>query len=298
MANKTVRIAGIALLAAALIGGAATFGIHLIKTISPRHTFTSDSGAKVYCEELSFYTGNGKIYGKVYKPQDTLGRKNVLIYCHDIGGNLNDGKAFCEAAARKGLVAYSFDFMGGSPESRSDGNLRDMSVRTEADNLKEVIGRINKEDFAKKRSIYLVGYGMGGAVAAIAASELKKETAGIVLIASMFNIKEYSTETYPKARNIQDTTFVNGVPVGKKFFTDSRDLNIFRKMKKFNGPALIIHGIADNISPIGFAEKANKALSGARLERIQGAGHNFSGSEMTKAQRLALEFILSDAENK
>lgn len=292
MVKKSLKITGIVLLVIALIGGAGVLTLKYIqKSMSPRQVLKGDDGSKIFCEELSFYGGDGKIYGKVYKPQDTLGRKKVVIYCHDIGGDSNEGKAFCEMAAKKGYVAYSFDFMGGSANSRSDGRLNEMSVLTEVANLVEVIKRIRKEEFAKKNSSYIAGYGLGGAVAALAASEMKKEVAGLILISADFNIKEFSEGLYSKVKDIPDTALVKGTPVGKKFFVDARNINVFRKLRKFDGPALIIHGTADAHVPIHFAEKANKELSGARLERIDGAGNELKGSYLSKVMRLSGSFL-------
>ena len=96
------------------------------------------------------------------------------------------------------------------------------------------------------------------------------------LISADFNIKEYSEGLYSKVKEIPDTTLVKGVPVGKKFFVDARNINVFKKMRKFDGAALIIHGTADERVPISFAEKANKELSGAKLERVDGAGNELN----------------------
>lgn len=79
--------------------------------------------------------------------------------------------------------------------------------------------------------------------------------------------------------------------VGKKFFTDARDIKIFRKMKRYDGPALVIHGTADTVVPIDFAEKANKVLSGCRLERIDGAGHELGSRYSSKVLRMTMDFL-------
>ena len=289
--NKSLKTAGIILLVLALVAGLSATAARLLRKASPRQTLKAEDGRAIFCEELSFFGSGGKIYGKVYKPYDTLGRKPVLVYCHDLGGNYNEGKYICETVAKKGMVAYSFDFTGGSPESRSAGTLSEVSVRTEVADLKAVVVRLLKEDFTEKRSIYLVGKGLGGAVAGLVASELKKDIAGVVFISARFNIEEFSNETYPKVRNIPDTTFVNGVAVGKKFFTDARDIKIFRKMKRYDGPALVIHGTADTVVPIDFAEKANKVLSGCRLERIDGAGHELGSRYSSKVLRMTMDFL-------
>ena len=49
-----------------------------------------------------------------------------------------------EKLALKGIAVYQFEFCGGSPNSRSEGKMTEMSVMNEAEDLECVIKEMKK----------------------------------------------------------------------------------------------------------------------------------------------------------
>ena len=84
--------------------------------------------------EKIFERDGKKIYGKLYEPE---GKDNypIVIIGHGYGEDCSDVEGYASAFARHGIGAYTFDFIGGSNNSRSDGEVEEMSVLTEAEDL-------------------------------------------------------------------------------------------------------------------------------------------------------------------
>ena len=270
----------------------ALLGIVLyLRSLSPRTVVRPISGANIHVEELSYFNGLEKIYGTVYKPQDTLGRKPVLVCCPGLGGTAADWKDICQMVARKGWVAYAFDFRGGAENSRSSGSTLNMTVQTEKADLEMVLKRLLKEEFVDTDHLYLVGHSLGGLVAALVGSGYRNEVAGMVLLAPAFNLPEMCAEVYPHNRDIRDTTFLINTNLGRKFFTEGKSLDSYRWLSRYRNPVLIIHGTEDTIVPIDYAEAAQETFPHATLERMEGVGHAFLGKTGEKMRKLLWAFL-------
>lgn len=84
---KKVIVSLISALLVALLG---VIGLNIFKNASPRERVKADNGSRIIVEELSFYHGNDKIFGKVFKPADekgffpdSLGPRPVVIFFHE-----------------------------------------------------------------------------------------------------------------------------------------------------------------------------------------------------------------------
>ena len=97
--------AGIGIAIVAAIFGGGYWGVtSYIDSQSPRKVVKGTSGTAIHIEEVSFYEGLNKIYGKAYMPQDTLGRKPVVIYCHGLGQNGDESDALCPLERQKYML--------------------------------------------------------------------------------------------------------------------------------------------------------------------------------------------------
>lgn len=264
-------------------------GSRYIKNLSPRKTI-SEEGVKIYVEGLSFYSGSDKIVGTVYKPQDTTGRKAAVIWCNDLGSDSRSADQICRAIATKGYIAYTFDFRGGSPQSKSTGDPLSMSVATEKKDLETVISRLRKESFVSDGKIYLGGFGQGALVASMAAGS--KGVKGLILVAPAFNLPDMAELQYPKNRQIKDSTdFAGTMVVGKSFITEAKNVKPYRGLSKFGGDVLIIHGSDDQTVPLEYSRRAAEELSSCDLQIIEGAGHSMTGKTGSRAMEMIINYL-------
>ena len=233
-------------------------------------------------ENLSFYTKSGSITGKVYRPSaDTLHRHPTVIWSHGLGESAAKVDEYMKAIAAEGYVAYAFNFREG----------RDMSVKTEMEDLKAVLEHMKDVRYVDKKKITLAGDSQGGLVSALVAIDEARSVHSLILLYPAFNIPDDGRARYPKAKDIPDSTVVNGVTVGAAYFKDIRNLNAYKKLSKFKGDVLIIHGNSDTLVPVSVSENAASAFPSATLITIPGAGHGFSGSARKTVISHITEFL-------
>lgn len=288
---KAIAKAGIGLAVAAALVGGGVWGVKAyLAHLSPRKVIKTDGGI-VHVEEMSFYEGLSKVFGKVYLPQDSTGRKPVLIYCHGLGQTGDESDALCRLAAGKGYVAYSFDFRSGSPRSRSSDLPAGMSVETERKDLELVLNRIRKESFTDKGKVFLMGHSQGGLVAALVGASFRREVAGMILLAPAFNIPDSGRELYPKPRDIADSTQFVTMVVGKRYFTDIRNLDPYKWLHRYDGDVLLVHGQADQVVPVSYSDRAAEIFQNVDYQVLPGVGHAFTGAAGKKLNALVGAYL-------
>lgn len=267
-------------------------GALVVKSLSPRKVIRTVSGPNIHVEELSFYDGLEKIYGRIYKPQDTLGRKPVLICCSGLATPCESWDELCQAVAKKGIVAYAFDARGGLKEGHSSGNYLDMTVTSVRKDLEKVLKNIRSEEFTDKDHVYLIGHSQGALVAAMVGSGYRKEVAGMVLLAPAFNLPDVSIEMYPRKRDIPDSTFFAGICyLGRDWFLDAAGLKPYKWLDRYDKDVLIIHGRNDELVPISYSEKAAATFKNAELVAMPGTGHAFTGSSGSSMRRQVIAWL-------
>ncbi|MBR6247165.1 MAG: alpha/beta fold hydrolase [Bacteroidales bacterium] len=262
---------------------AAVFGLKAwIGSSSPRGVINPIKGPVIHVEELSFFKGLDKISGKVYKPQDTLSRKPVLICCSGLGTPLSAWDDVCRTMAKKGIIAYAFDFRGGCPGSPSAGKTTTMTLSSEKEDLTIVLRHILKEDFTDRDKVFFIGHSQGGLIAAQVAAASRKDVAGMILLAPAFNIPDMVNSLFPSRRDIPDSTMLVNMYVGKKYLLEARTMDTYRKLDRYKNPVLILQGKDDTIVPPEYSELAAQEFPSCELILLDGVAHSFEGSFKNK----------------
>ena len=86
---------------------------------------TEEAEESMYEYEIrELYAENNRkqIYGIEYVPQNAGGRMPTIIYSHGFGDTHRSGMDYADTLAENGYVVYCFDFCGGGPGSKSDGD--------------------------------------------------------------------------------------------------------------------------------------------------------------------------------
>lgn len=250
------------------------------------------STLKVKSATLKVAQGKKTIYGKIFLPKSSKKEKfPTVIYSHGFGGSYEYGVDYAKALAKKGYAVYCFDFCGGSPDSRSSGSTLNMSIFTEQKDLEAVIKSLKKKKYVDKKNIFLFGTSQGGAVSAITAAKHQKEIRGLILFYPAFVLVDHAKEEFKSVDEIPDKYFFLWMEVGKTYFKDLLDYDIYEDIKAYKKRVLIVHGDADDIVPLSYSRKAVKAYSSADLKVIKGAGHGFDGTDDDKAVRYILSYL-------
>lgn len=235
--------------------------------------------------------GNRKIFGLLSRPQNAKGRQPVAIIAHGFNGTHHFSTNYFKPLNDLGYQCYAFDFACGSVNSRSDNNTMNMSIFDEQSDLEAIVRHFKSQPDVDTTRIVLIGESQGGLVSALTAANISKDIHKLVLVFPALCIPENWTSRYPKVEDIPDTTRLWNVPMGRRFFTEIRDLKVFKEIPKFKKPVLIVQGDADMVVLVEDSRKAAKLYKDARLHIIPGAGHGFKPDEFAESIEQITSFL-------
>ena len=251
---------------------------------------------KYRIEQTDIFNQDKKIYGEFYIPD--LKSFPLVIICHGFGETHNGTKDLAEVFALNGIGAFIFDFCGGSNDSLSDGKTTEMSVLTEADDLFAVLDEMKKNLLVDKDKIFLVGKSQGGYVTTFVAAHRVEEIAGMALWYPAYVIEDDAQERLDKYPPFIDEMDVMGTKISRKYNLDAVSANIYTWMRLFYKDVLIIHGTADSIVPVSYAQEAAETFPNAKLITIERAEHGFHGLERPNVIRMTFDFINDHLERR
>ena len=226
-------------------------------------------------EEYHLQSQGNDVFGMRFIPKDENQKHPVVIMSHGYNGDPVLFYELCNRLANNGYICYFFDFPGGSIRTRSQGNSKKMSLRTEQQNLTDIIHNIMNWDNVDKQHIFLVGESQGGIVSALTAAHEKENIKAIALMYPAFSIPIGAQHSYRKAEDVPEEQEVMNLKLGRKYYADILDMNVYQEISAFEGDVLIVHGDKDTLVPLEYSEKAMPHYKHAELKVIPGAPHGF-----------------------
>ncbi len=250
--------------------------------------FAQEETQRYNMEEFSVTLDGQRIYGLLYLPQEWKEPLPAVIFSHGFGGSHDVGEPYARALAGMGYAVYCFDFRGGSPSSRSDGSVLDMSIMTEVDDLTAVMEAIRSLPYISADEVFLMGTSQGGVVSAITAAHHPQEVRGLILLYPAFVLVDTAQQLYKSVDDIPEISFHLWMTVGRAYFEPLLEYDVYADVAAYTEDVLILHGDADSIVPLAYSEKAASVYPSAQLRVIEGAGHGFYGED----EALALHAIV------
>lgn len=257
---------------------------------NPAHTDATRQGDGD-AEELWIQNGSRKIYGLISKPQPTGVPQPVAIIAHGFNGTHAFGRSYFKTLNALGYQCYTFDFPCGSLGSRSDNNTMNMSILDEQSDLEAIIHYFQRQPDVDARRVLLIGESQGGLVSALTAARIADDVEKLVLVFPALCIPDDWEKRYPTVADIPDTTMLWRVPIGRRFFMELRDMEVFDAIKTFPKPVLIVQGDADAVVRMEDSRRAVRNYKDARLHVIPGAGHGFKPAEQQESLRQIQSFL-------
>ncbi|MBQ3447850.1 MAG: alpha/beta fold hydrolase [Synergistaceae bacterium] len=231
--------------------------------------------------------------GLLYKPETNGERIPIVLCAHELGSNHRRlWPQYGEALAAEGIAVYTFDFAGGGPKSRvdgqpgslSDGETTEMSVMTEAADLEAVLEAVKGWDFVDPDRIAIIGGSQGGAVSVITAARHAGEIRGLVLLYPALLIRDDLHKKFPNKDACPPVYSYNGwLDVSPIYVRDMWDYDIYADMPKFTKSVLLLHGDKDNIVPMEYITKARETYPDVEFHVIDGGLHGFEGETFSQA---------------
>ena len=252
------------------------------------------AGADV--EEYRIALDGKEIYGKLYLPGDAAFPLPLVILSHGLGSDHTIMEPYAEIFAENGIAAYVFDFYGGSEHTLSGGSLEEMSVLTETANLNGILDRFLRDTRFSGNRIFLLGGNQGGFVSAYVAGSRPEDVAGLILLYPAFNLQHISLSLIPDSGEIPETAVIGEHTVGRAYLQAMQGFDIYQVLQNYTGPVLLFHGTDDPFVPMEFSRRAAEELRNAELVIVKGAGHGFSGEDLLRVARMAVEYVLRHPE--
>lgn len=232
----------------------------------------------------------------VLEGTDHLKNQQIAILFHGFQGNrgyrrgqlLYDLSAALNAA---GIPTLRFDFAGCG---ESQGQFVEMTV------LSEILDGMQIIDFARSqmgaKQIYLIGHSQGGVVASMLSGYYRDIVNKLVLLAPAATLKDDALKgecqgTHYDPNHIPLEINVHGQAVGGQYFRTAQLLPIYETAQHFTKPALLIHGLADQVVSPEAARKYNVILPQSQLHLLPDEDHMLEGQHLPEIKRLVTNFI-------
>ena len=245
----------------------------------------------------------------LYLPSNGQPPYPTVILSHGFGGRYPQvTDAYARYLSEQGFLTLAFNF-------RVDGkeDMLDTSVLTEAATLHAVIDQVKARPDADVSRLFLMGESQGGFVSTHVAAA-RTDVRGLVLLYPAYVLQYDAWVRHPevggepfdpvrfdpasldlsKITAPRDVIAALGIPVSTVCSVDALRFNIYREMRSFPGPVLLLHGTADPVVPLSYSERAADPSTGfphARLVPVPEAGHGFTGAAWDMAARESTAFL-------
>lgn len=245
------------------------------------------------------------ILGMQYFPDDfDESRKYaVVIVSHGFTGNHTDMAEYCKAFAGEGYVAVSFSFCGGGVSAeragiQSEGRTADMTITTEVEDLLAVKNFVTGQSFVDKENLILAGGSQGGFVSGLAAARCGNEIKKLIMIYPALCIPDHARRgclggSSYDPDNVPEIIDCGVTILGKKMHEDVAARDPYLELSAYQGPVLILQGLADEIVDYSYAVRAkeNYKEGQCRLQLIRDAGHGFDAGQFESAIASIRQFL-------
>lgn len=238
----------------------------------------------------------GQLATRLQLPTLDAGEKcPMVVLCHGFTGNMG-GPLFDSIAdklLKAGIGVLRFDFNG---HGQSEGDFINMTVPNEIEDVMSIIAATR--NLPQTTSISLLGHSQGGVVAAMTAGKLGKDVIkSVVLMAPAAVLRDDALRgntmgvTYDPWHVPEYVAMPSGHKLGRNYIQTALELPIYETAAKYEGPALVIHGMADRVVPYTYGERFHHEMRHCSLRLIPGEDHGFSANTAYAAS-LASEWLV------
>ena len=231
-------------------------------------------------EPFYFPSGGYRLFGIMNAPDGAP--KGGILFCHGFTGHhIEPQRLFVDAARRlqrAGFVVLRFDYRGSGD---SEGDFEEGTPAAYVDDAETALRMLGRAEGVDGGSIGMLGFSLGGAVAACVAGRVP-EIASVALWAAVASPRGVST---PQGERLADGRFdMGGVCVTAGFLAEFHAMDPVAELARSGvGSVFIAHGMQDASVPLEQAGQWEAGLRrpGRRIERVDypGVGHAFERVE-------------------
>lgn len=236
-------------------------------------------------EPIIFENNGQRIFGTIHVPGgDDRALFSVVVMLHGLmGQRIETHQLFVKAARRfasEGILVLRFDFRGCG---ESEGSFEELTIKGQISDALAAIRLIRQRRDVRSSSIALLGFSLGGAVAASVAGS---GNAGVSCLVLWSAVADFKRAFYSMAQEDLISNFGKrevhdyfGNALSQKFIDELLAFRPAERIRSYKGPALIVHGNNDEtITPDDsrLYEKALENRDNVELHVIEGADHTFA----------------------
>ena len=243
-------------------------------------------------EEKTFYReDNKKICGELYIPNNSYDEFPLVVLSHGFGGSMSSTSGLAQTICKQGFATFAYDFIGGGMGIKSDGQMTEMSVLTEVNDLNTVLDELLEDERINKDNVFLLGQSQGGFVSTYVAGT-RDDIKGLIDYYPAFCIRDDAEKAYPNPNDVPDTYSVLGfATVGRIYYMDAVSFDIYEIMEDITCNTLLMHGTTDNVVPIFYSERASTTIPNCEYIVYEGQGHGFSGAAEKDSETRTINFL-------
>lgn len=210
---------------------------------------------------------------------DALKSQMIVIMFHGFTGNKTEHaghfRNFSRILFNNNISSIRLDFYG---NGESDGEFKDFTFDTLIEDSEEIIQYAKKN--YKNKEIVLLGYSMGGAVAAMM-SYKHPEIEKIILWSPAGNITNIISKYYnERPKNKLGNVFLNGsFELSKDMYDSVLQYDTYGNFDKYDGKVLIIQGEKDLAVNPKVSRKYNDLAKNSEYILMPFAGHGYDKVE-------------------
>lgn len=247
---------------------------------------------QAFCCSRGAFTVRGFVY------RGPKSNRTPVVMSHAFLSNQKIMKKYATALAEEGYVVFTYDFCGGAILGKSDGGFSEMSIDTEKEDLKAVIAYVEQAEGVDAEKLILLGASQGGFVSCLVSAECPEKVARLILLYPALCIPDNARAgkmlmiTFDPA-HIRETIKSGPFGFSAQYPESAINIDIYRELEKIQIPVLLIHGDADKIVDVRYAQKARQALPNPASELVilKNAGHGFRKQEFGEAMQKIIEYL-------
>lgn len=237
----------------------------------------------------------GKLVGEVQRPVVQGRKAPVVIICHGLTGYRSENHlmAVNDTLLAHGYATVRFDFNG---HGQSDGPFSEMTIENELEDLHCIYDYVAGLKWVDKKRIAVSGHSQGGFVAGVFAGDMgrrKVKCAVLLAPAACLHVDAVNGLFFGEPINyeaITDSLFFWGRWVGKDYFRAARDVDVFGRTGAYDGPVLIVQGLADMENLLRDSRLYPNYIKDCKYVELPGLTHCYTENYAWPAS-IMLEFI-------
>jgi dipeptidyl aminopeptidase/acylaminoacyl peptidase len=245
---------------------------------------------------------NQLVVATLHYPDSSESPFPAVLLCHGFSGHRIETRRlfvrFSRYLSEQGIASLRFDYRG---SGESAGDFQNFTVRDYIRDGHAALRALTHDVRINAQRIGILGFSLGGCVAAYLASE-HPGTKALALwapVAEPLETFRRNVEHFPDLTQYKDDDYLehNGIPVGVRFLKQLGELRPVEKLAATCIPVLLCHGAADETvlpesTELFYAALAKESRDVEKLY-LRDAAHNFTSltTDLELFQKTAQWFV-------